>query len=182
MNCVACSKPLAVDLKLGSPEGDGDQRTVPLRVTFTSGVAFGVVARPEAPAEQVAVYVCPDCAGELFPSQPGEFSVITVPTAPTRDDLDNAERLVAEMHAAALGRVQGPVYGVVDDVRDLRSITERMAAALRDAPHPPVACVERITSEPGGDAVAECPRCSALRGWAAFTAPPESEPTTTGEP
>lgn len=40
--------------------------------------------------------------------------------AELRADYDSACRTVAEMHAAAVGSVRGPIRGVVEDVEDLR--------------------------------------------------------------
>jgi hypothetical protein len=51
-----------------------------------------------------------------------------------RDDYDKACVLVADMHAAAMGEVTGPVLGVVEDVADLRrQVDERTYEEKRAA-------------------------------------------------
>ena len=53
-----------------------------------------------------------------------------------RKDYDQCCQLVADMHAAAMGQVQGPIRGVVEDIEDLRtsllvSIADRLELGTR---------------------------------------------------
>lgn len=47
-----------------------------------------------------------------------------------RADYADTAMLVAQMHAAALGEIRGPLRGVVEDVEDVRLRVERAEAAL----------------------------------------------------
>ena len=46
-----------------------------------------------------------------------------------RHDYEFACAMVAQMHAAAVGSVRGPIRGIVDDVADLKAERDRLAAA-----------------------------------------------------
>jgi hypothetical protein len=52
-----------------------------------------------------------------------------------RADYEGACKLVAEMHAAAVGEVRGPIRGVVEDVQDLRSRVAELLDALKRLNH-----------------------------------------------
>lgn len=54
-----------------------------------------------------------------------------------RADYEGACRTIAEMHAAAVGEVRGPVRGVVEDVADLRAERDDLARRLLEAPEAP---------------------------------------------
>lgn len=46
-------------------------------------------------------------------------------------ELEGCQQLVAELHAAAVGEVRGPIRGVVEDVADLRRRMLGLETALR---------------------------------------------------
>lgn len=50
-------------------------------------------------------------------------------------DYERACQTVAEMHAAAVGAIQGPKRGVVEDVADLKAQCEKLAEALENLGH-----------------------------------------------
>lgn len=60
----------------------------------------------------------------------GERDGLAYDVADKQAAVESACRTVAEMHAAAVGEVRGPIRGVVGDVADLRAECDRLAAAV----------------------------------------------------
>lgn len=50
----------------------------------------------------------------------------------TKEDYEQSCRLVAEMHAAAIGEIAGPRRGVVEDVQDLRIERDKFALRIKE--------------------------------------------------
>ncbi|MFF3353365.1 hypothetical protein ACFYWN_12070 [Streptomyces sp. NPDC002917] len=61
-----------------------------------------------------------------------------------REDHQRACVTIADMHAAAVGEVRGPIRGVVEDVAQVRARADRLAKAWRDAEADATATEKRL--------------------------------------
>ena len=98
-----------------------DQWLVPaLRQVDYGEIAFVIVKMHELINER---------SGEVAEAE-AEQDTLRAEVARWKDDYDKAAQLVAEMHAAAVGEVRGPIRGVVEDIEGLRAEVARLTAEL----------------------------------------------------
>jgi hypothetical protein len=77
------------------------------------------------------------------------LQIVEAELAEMRANYAGACRTIADMHAAALGEVCGPIRGVVEDVADVRAELERMRTHQSIGPDLLTAVIEAVCDELG---------------------------------